>query len=453
MISVSGVRGTVGGRVGDNLTPVDAVAFAAAYGTLLAEAPVRRVVLGRDARPSGAALAALVANTLVFMGFEVIDLGLTTTPTLSMYVPQAEAAGGVMLTASHNPVEWNALKCFAPDGAFISPEMGEQLKTIYLQNDFSFSSVQDLGRIVLDERALAYHIDQILNMPWVDVQAIRAARFRIGLDPVNSSGAIAVPALLERLGVEAVLTVHAEPTGWFAHNPEPLPEHLTDLSKLVVQNNLDLGISVDPDVDRLALVCETGEPFGEEYTLVAVADYWLSRQPGPVVSNLSSSRALDDVAAKYGQRRYTSAVGEAHVVARMRAEGALMGGEGNGGIIVGPLHDGRDALVGIALVLSHLARSGLSCSALRASLPNYYLVKQRLELDGPFDALAWEARLLDAFPGAEIDRTDGLRVALPDSWLHIRPSNTEPIARLYAEASTREAAEALCNRLMKQAAF
>ncbi len=452
MISVSGVRGTVGGRVGENLTPLDAVAFAAAYGSLLADAPNRRVVLGRDARPSGEGLLALVAQTLVCMGFEVIDLGLTTTPTLSMYVPRVEAAGGIMLTASHNPVEWNALKCFAPDGAFISPESGEQLKDLYFKKDFTFAPVNELGRMVPDDRALNYHIDRILDLPGVDVEAIRAAQFRIGLDPVNSGGALAVPALLDRLGVPEIHTVHAEPHGWFAHNPEPLPEHLTDLADLVRREGLDLGLAVDPDVDRLALVCETGEAFGEEYTLVAVADYWLSRQPGPVVSNLSSSRALDDVAARYGQKRYTSAVGEAHVVARMRAEGAELGGEGNGGVIVGPLHYGRDALVGIALILSHLARSGQTCSALRATLPDYAMVKRRIELDGPFDAARWEAQLLEAFPGVEIDRTDGLRIALADSWLHLRPSNTEPIARLYTEAPTREAAEALCDQLLKQPA-
>lgn len=444
MISVSGVRGTIGGQPASNLTPVDVVAFAAAYGSLLLDAGGKRVVVGRDARPSGPMIASLASQTLVAMGFEVIDLGLTTTPTLSMYVPKAQADGGIMLTASHNPVEWNALKCFDADGAFISAELGEKLKALYAQGDFSFAEVARLGRIVSDDKALAYHIDEILKLPLVDFEAVRKAGFQVALDPVNSTGAVAVPALLERMGVKTCSVIHGEMSGRFAHNPEPLPEHLGDLSKYVVEHKLDLGIAVDPDVDRLALVMENGEAFGEEYTLVAVADYWLSHDAGPVVSNLSSSMALDVVARRHGQQRHTSAVGEAHVVSKMRAVGAELGGEGNGGVIVGPLHYGRDALAGIALFLTHLAKSGKSCSQLRAELPEFQMVKKRIDLSGAFDAETWASRLQAIFPEGEIDRTDGVRVALSEGWLHLRPSNTEPIARLYAEARTAEEAERLC---------
>lgn len=451
--SISGIRGTIGGAVNEGLTPIDAVKFAAAYGTWLQQQhPGQRlkIVIGRDARLSGPMIAALVQQTLVGLGIDIIDLGLSTTPTVEVAVPMEQAHGGIILTASHNPKQWNALKLLNAKGEFISGADGEALLRIASDEAFDFAQVDDLGSITQDNRYLEKHIEAILRLPLVDVAAIKAAHFHIAVDAVNSSGGIFVPALLRALGVTQIDELYCEPTGHFAHNPEPLPEHLTELSSVVRSKGAHLGLTVDPDVDRLALVCEDGSMFGEEYTLVAVSDYVLSHTPGPTVSNLSSTRALRDITEARGLRYEAAAVGEVNVVAKMKEIGAVIGGEGNGGIIYPELHYGRDSLVGIALFLSHLAHKKMSMTALRASYPNYVISKNKIDLSAGTDVDAILASIAQKYAQHEVDTTDGVKIYIEKEWVHLRKSNTEPIIRIYAEASSEEKAAALALRIMEE---
>ncbi len=451
--SISGIRGTIGGAVDNGLTPIDAVKFAAAYGTWLQQQhPGKRlkVVIGRDARISGPMIASLVQQTLVGLGIDIIDLGLSTTPTVEIAVPMEDAHGGIILTASHNPKQWNALKLLNSKGEFISGAEGEALMQIAADEAFNFAEVDDLGTITSDASYLEKHIDAILKLPLVDAKAIAAAQFKVVVDAVNSTGGTFVPALLRALGVFEIEELYCEPTGHFPHNPEPLPEHLTELSSLVQTKGAHLGITVDPDVDRLALVCEDGSMFGEEYTLVAVADYVLTHTPGPTVSNLSSTRALRDITEKRGLRYEAAAVGEVNVVVKMKEIGAVIGGEGNGGIIYPELHYGRDSLVGIALFLSHLAHKKLSMTALRASYPNYVISKNKIDLDPSTNVdelLVLMAKKYEAF---EVDTTDGVKIYIDKEWVHLRKSNTEPIIRIYAESASEEKASALALRMMEE---
>lgn len=451
--SISGIRGTIGGAVNEGLTPIDAVKFAAAYGTWLQQqyaGQKLKVVIGRDARLSGPMIAALVQQTLVGLGIDVIDLGLSTTPTVEVAVPMEKAHGGIILTASHNPKQWNALKLLNAKGEFISGADGEALMRIATDEAFDFAQVDDLGSITQDNSYLEKHIEAILQLPLVDVAAIKAADFHIAVDAVNSSGGIFVPALLRALGVTKIDELYCEPSGHFAHNPEPLPEHLTELSNIVRSKGAQLGLTVDPDVDRLALVCEDGSMFGEEYTLVAVSDYVLSHTPGPTVSNLSSTRALRDITEARGLRYEAAAVGEVNVVAKMKEIGAVIGGEGNGGIIYPELHYGRDSLVGIALFLSHLAHKRMSMTALRASYPNYVISKNKIDLSAGTDVDAILASIAKLYAKHEVDTTDGVKIYIDKEWVHLRKSNTEPIIRIYAEASTEANAAALALRIMEE---
>jgi phosphomannomutase len=446
--SVSGIRGTIGGASGNNLTPADAVRFASSYGHWLQKRhpkPKISVVIGRDARPSGPMISSLVAQTLVGMGIHVIDLGLSTTPTVEMAVPYYSAQGGIILTASHNPVEWNALKLLNEKGEFLSAEDGQALLSIN-PSDIIYASVQAMGSIECPGNFIDKHIEAILKHPLVDVAAIRKARFRVSVNGVHSSGGIAIPQLLEQLGVMYIHNPYGEPTGKFPHNPEPLPEHLTTYCSMVKEESVDVGIVVDPDVDRLALVDENGRFFGEENTLIAVADYVLSRNPGPVVSNLSSSRGLADIAAKHGCQRYTSAVGEVHVVAKMKEVGAVLGGEGNGGVILPDLHYGRDALAGVALLLSYMARQQVRLSDLKAIYPEYVMVKSKVEAPAQLDTAKALADLRAALAQENPVTIDGLWFERPEGWIHIRRSNTEPIFRIYTEALSVQTAEAYANQ-------
>ena len=451
--SISGIRGTIGGTVDNGLTPIDAVKFAAAYGTWLQQQyPNQRlkVVIGRDARISGPMIASLVQQTLVGLGINIIDLGLSTTPTVEIAVPMEGAQGGIILTASHNPKQWNALKLLNSKGEFISGADGEALLQIAADEAFDFAEVDDLGTITSNASYLEKHIDAILKLPLVDAKAIAAAQFKVVVDAVNSTGGTFVPALLRALGVVEIEELYCEPTGHFPHNPEPLPEHLTELSSLVQTKGAHLGITVDPDVDRLALVCEDGSMFGEEYTLVAVADYVLTHTPGPTVSNLSSTRALRDITEMRGLRYEAAAVGEVNVVVKMKEIGAVIGGEGNGGIIYPELHYGRDSLVGIALFLSHLAHKKSSMTALRASYPNYVISKNKIDLDPSTNVdelLVLMAKKYEAF---EVDTTDGVKIYIDKEWVHLRKSNTEPIIRIYAESASEEKASALALRIMEE---
>ncbi|MFN5311396.1 MAG: phosphoglucosamine mutase [Flavobacteriales bacterium] len=451
--SISGIRGTIGGAVDNGLTPIDAVKFTAAYGTWLQQQyPGKRlkVVIGRDARISGPMIASLVQQTLVGLGIDIIDLGLSTTPTVEIAVPMEGAQGGIILTASHNPKQWNALKLLNSKGEFISGAEGEALLQIAADEAFNFAEVDDLGKITPNNTYLDQHINAILNLPLVDAKAIAAAQFKVVVDAVNSTGGTFVPALLRALGVLEIEELYCEPTGHFPHNPEPLPEHLTELSSLVQTKGAHLGITVDPDVDRLALVCEDGSMFGEEYTLVAVADYILTHTPGPTVSNLSSTRALRDITEMRGLRYEAAAVGEVNVVVKMKEIGAVIGGEGNGGIIYPELHYGRDSLVGIALFLSHLAHKKLSMTVLRASYPNYVISKNKIDLaptTNVDELLVLMAKKYEAF---EVDTTDGVKIYIDKEWVHLRKSNTEPIIRIYAESASEEKASALALRIMEE---
>ncbi|MBX9889154.1 MAG: phosphoglucosamine mutase [Flavobacteriaceae bacterium] len=450
--SISGIRGTIGGKVGDNLTPVDAVKFASAYGTWLKNYSSKSkltVVVGRDARISGPMIHNLVINTLIGLGIDVIDLGLSTTPTVEVAVPLEQADGGIILTASHNPKQWNALKLLNEKGEFLNGVEGEKILAIAEAEAFDFSDVDSLGQITENDACMDIHIDEVLNLPLVDVAAVKAAQFKVVVDGVNSSGGIIIPKLLELMGVE-VVKLYCEPNGHFPHNPEPLKEHLTDISELVVKEKAHLGIVVDPDVDRLAFICEDGEMFGEEYTLVACADYVLSKTPGNTVSNMSSSRALRDITNAYKGSYEASAVGEVNVVELMKKNKAIIGGEGNGGIIYPESHYGRDSLVGVALFLTHLANKKMTVSALRASYPEYYMSKNKIELTPQIDVDAILVAMTEKYKNEDITTIDGVKIDFANEWVHLRKSNTEPIIRIYTEAPSQEQADKLAFRIIDE---
>lgn len=451
--SISGIRGTIGGKPSETLSPLDIVRFTAAYGTWLLNQSNgnKKVVIGRDGRISGAMVQGIVVNTLIGLGIDVIDVGLSTTPTVEMAVVFHEAAGGIILTASHNPKEWNALKLLNEKGEFISGNDGAALLEIAAKDDYSFASVDKLGTCVTDETMLDKHIEAVVNYPLVDVAAIKKAKFKIVVDAINSSGAFAVPALLKALGVSLkdVTVLNAEVNGKFAHNPEPLPQHLTELCNEVKKQNAHLGIAVDPDVDRLCFVCEDGSLFGEEYTLVAVADYILKHKKGNTVSNMSSTRALKDVTLKYGGEYTPSAVGEVNVVNKMKAVNAVIGGEGNGGIIVPDLHYGRDALIGIALFLTHLAHEQKSVRQLRNTYPNYFMSKNKIELDKGVDVQKIFGEIKKKYKNNPINTEDGLKIEFETDWVHLRTSNTEPIIRIYSESNFETTSDNIAKRIMK----
>lgn len=447
--SISGIRGTIGGIAGNGLTPIDIVKFTAAYGSwVIKNTNIKKIVLGRDARISGDMVNNLVTGTLQGLGIEVIDLGLSTTPTVEIAVPMEKAGGGIILTASHNPKQWNALKLLNEKGEFINDENGKEVLEIAERADFSFAEVNDLGKVIYDDSYLQKHIDVILALPLVDIELIRKANFKIAIDCVNSTGGIFIPALLKALGVETVFELYCEPNGEFPHNPEPLPENLTEIAKVVQNKQADLGIVVDPDVDRLCFVCEDGTMFGEEYTLVAVADYILKNQPGNTVSNLSSTRALKDVTLRAGGEYHAAAVGEVNVVNQMKATHAIIGGEGNGGIIYPELHYGRDALVGIALFLTHLAKFGKSVSLLRSSYPNYHISKNKITLTPEMDIDALLIKVQEKYKNQPNSTIDGLKIEFDNEWVHLRKSNTEPIIRIYSEAENETVAENLANKII-----
>jgi len=448
--SISGIRGTIGGATGDNLTPVDTVKFAAAYGTWLkrAKGSKCKVVIGRDARISGKMIADLVNATLLGLGIDVIDLGLSTTPTVELAVPMENADGGIILTASHNPKQWNALKLLNAKGEFISGDEGKLILEIAEKEDFDFVDVDNLGNVRLDDTYVDKHVQAVLDLELVDIEAIKQADFKVVIDAVNSTGGIFIPALLRALGVSQIEELYCEPTGHFPHNPEPLPENLEDIAKTVVETGAHVGFVVDPDVDRLAIINEDGSMFGEEYTLVAVADYVLQHTPGNTVSNLSSTRALRDVTEKRGGNYFAAAVGEVNVVEMMKAENAVIGGEGNGGVIYPASHYGRDALVGIALFLTYLAKSGKTCSELRNSFPNYVISKNKIELTPDTDVDALLEELKNAYAQHEIDTRDGVKIYIDKEWVHLRKSNTEPIIRIYSESETAEKADKLAQQII-----
>jgi phosphomannomutase len=434
--SISGIRGTIGGRTGENLTPVDVVKFSSAYGEMIKRTyPGKKIkiVIGRDARLSGDMVSKLVSASLNSLGIDVIDLGLSTTPTVEIAVPQLSADGGIILTASHNPEQWNALKLLNREGEFISASAGAEVIDLADREDFNFAEVHELGKTEEDHSFLEKHINAVLNHPLVDADLIKKRDFHIAVDAVNSSGGIFVPALLHALGVNRIEKIFCEPNGKFPHNPEPLPEHLKDLSDLVVEKKCDLGITVDPDVDRLAFVSEDGSMFGEEYTLVAVADYVLGMKPGAAVSNLSSTRALRDVAEKRGGEYHASAVGEVNVVSKMKEVNAVIGGEGNGGIIVPDFHYGRDALIGIGLFLTHLAKTGQSMTELKQSYPAYAMSKNKIQLTPEIDVDAILVNMADKYKNESVNQIDGVKIDFKEGWVHLRKSNTEPIIRVYSE--------------------
>jgi phosphomannomutase len=452
--SISGIRGTIGGKTSDNLTPLDTVKFAAAYGTFLKERNSLKnkltVVLGRDARISGKMISNLVANTLVGLGIDVIDLGLSTTPTVEVAVPLENADGGIILTASHNPKQWNALKLLNKKGEFLNAIDGEKILELVENESFEFAEVDNLGIYLEDCSYLEKHVQGVLNLELVDVDAIRNANFKVVVDAVNSTGGIFIPALLKELNVEYV-ELYCTPNGQFPHNPEPLKEHLSEISDLVVKEKADLGIVVDPDVDRLALICEDGSMFGEEYTLVACADYVLGRLGGGnTVSNLSSSRALKDVTNQHGGTYTASAVGEVNVVAKMKETNTVIGGEGNGGIIYPTSHYGRDSLVGVALFLSHLAHKKISCKQLRDSYPNYFMSKNKIELTPEINVDKILDTIYLCYKNEEVNTIDGVKIDFENEWVHLRKSNTEPIIRIYTEATSQKAADDLAVRFINE---
>jgi len=448
--SISGIRGTIGGRSGDNLTPVDIVKFSAAFGSWIKSRNknAQHIVVGRDARISGPVVSSLVISTLQSMGISVTDLGLATTPTVELAVTGTGAAGGIIVTASHNPSQWNALKLLNEKGEFLSAKDGEDVLEIADNESFEFVEAGYEGKLITDHSWDQKHIDMVLKLDLVDRAAIEKAQFRVAVDCVNSVGGIIIPQLLKALGVKSVIELNTSPDGKFAHNPEPLPENLTDISELVLREKADLGFVVDPDVDRLAVICEDGTMFGEEYTLVSVSDYILQNTPGSTVSNMSSTRALKDVTEKYGCRYFAAAVGEVNVVEEMKARKAVIGGEGNGGIIYPALHYGRDALAGIGLFLTHLAKNNSKCSSLRRKYPDYVIAKKKLVLEPGSDFNKILEAVREEFSDMIIDERDGMRVDLPDGWFQIRKSNTEPVMRIYAEKKTHQDAEALAAKVI-----
>ena len=449
--SISGIRGTIGGKAGDGLSPFDVLKFTSAYGAWIqkAHAGVKcKVVIGRDARISGQMVSGLVSSTLMSLGIDVIDTGLSTTPTVEMAVPYHQAQGGIILTASHNPKQWNALKLLNFKGEFISADDGTDVLDIAENGNVEFADVNSLGKLSTDQLAIARHIEAILALPMVDRKAIKAAKFIVAIDCVNSTGGIALPPLLKALGVEQVIELYCTPDGNFPHNPEPLPEHLTEISKVVVKNKAHLGLVVDPDVDRLAIVSEDGEMFGEEYTLVAVSDYVLQHKKGNTVSNLSSTRALRDVTEKHGGSYAASAVGEVNVVEKMKATNAVIGGEGNGGVILPELHYGRDALAGIALFLSHLAKSGKSCSMLRSSYPGYFISKNKIELTPDVNVDLILENIIEKYKNHPVNTIDGVKIEFDKEWVHLRRSNTEPIIRIYSESQSMTTANNLAGKII-----
>lgn len=450
--SISGIRGTIGGKVQENLTPIDAVTFAAAYGTWLKQHQNKekiKVVIGRDARISGEMIQNLVQYTLIGLGIDVVNIGLSTTPTVEIAVPMEQADGGIILTASHNPKEWNALKLLNNKGEFIDAEDGASVLKIAQENDFNFASVDNLGEIFINDAYMDIHIDEVTQLPLVNIEAIKNRKFRVVVDGVNSTGGIIIPNLLKELGVE-VIKLYCEPNGNFPHNPEPLKEHLSDICKKVVEEKADFGIVIDPDVDRLAFICENGEMFGEEYTLVACADYILQKNKGNVVSNLSSSRALRDIAEKHNVGYYAAAVGEVNVVTEMKRTNAIIGGEGNGGIIYPELHYGRDALVGIVLFLSLLAEKNCTVKQLRDSYPAYFMSKNKIQLTEAINPEEILKKMEKKYTNEQISTIDGLKIDFADCWVHLRKSNTEPIIRIYTEAKSQNEADNLALRFINE---
>lgn len=448
--SISGIRGTIGGKAGEGLTPLDIVKFVSAYATLVrrvSSVKSNRIIVGRDARVSGEMVRQVVCGTLMGMGFDVTDIGLASTPTTELAVTMAGACGGIILTASHNPKQWNALKLLNEHGEFLNAEEGQEVLRIAEAEEFDYADIHSLGKYTADTTYGEKHIERVLALKLVDVEAIRKADFRVAIDCVNSVGGIILPQLLERLGVKHIEKLYCEPTGDFQHNPEPLEKNLGDIMQLMKRGGLDVAFVVDPDVDRLAMICEDGTMYGEEYTLVTVADYVLKHTPGNTVSNLSSTRALRDVTRKYGMTYYASAVGEVNVVTKMKEVNAVIGGEGNGGVIYPEAHYGRDALVGIALFLSHLAHEGKKASELRASYPIYYMAKNRIDLTPDTDIDAILKKVKEIYHDKEVNDTDGVKIDFAEGWVHLRKSNTEPIIRVYSEARTMEEAGRLAKEV------
>lgn len=447
--SISGIRGTIGGKPGNTLSPLDIVKFTAAYGTwMMQQGPKRKIIVGRDGRISGEMVQRLVVSTLISLGLDVVDVGLSTTPTVEMAVMFENAAGGIILTASHNPKEWNALKLLNSNGEFIDSNDGATVLTLAEKEDFTFAAVDKLGSYTQNNTALQQHIDAVVNYPLVNVEAITKSKFKIIVDAINSTGAIAVPALLRALGVKDITVLNEEVNGKFAHNPEPLPQHLTQLCNEVNRKKANLGIAVDPDVDRLCFVNEDGSLFGEEYTLVAIADFVLRQRPGNTVSNMSSTRALKDVTVKYGGEYFPSAVGEVNVVNKMKAVNAVIGGEGNGGIIIPDLHYGRDALIGIALYLTSLSQSQRSSKQLRGTFPDYFISKNKIELDHSVNVQSIFDKIKKKYKNNPINTEDGLRIEFENDWVHLRTSNTEPIIRIYAESNFETTADNIARKIM-----
>jgi phosphomannomutase len=447
--SISGIRGTIGGDPGENLTPVDIVKFTAAYGSIIAESGNLKVVIGRDGRISGPMVRDIVVSTLTGLGIDVIDLGLSTTPTVELAVKMEKAGGGIILTASHNPKEWNALKLLNHEGEFISAEIGELVLKKAASDNFVFANVDKLGTVSLNNDYLQKHVDAVVKYPLVNAKAIAKQDFKIVVDAINSTGATYVPALLKALGVKEVVVINGEVNGRFAHNPEPLPEHLAQLSSEVVKQKAHLGIAVDPDVDRLCFVCEDGSMFGEEYTLVAIADYVLSKRNGNTVSNMSSTKALKEITLKHGGEYFPSAVGEVNVVTKMKEKKAVIGGEGNGGIIVPDFHYGRDALIGIGLFLTHLSDYKKSTKSLRGTYPDYFISKNKIELENGFDLKSIFENIQKKYKNNPVNTEDGLKIEFDSDWVHLRSSNTEPIIRIYAESDFESKANNIALRLMQ----
>jgi len=449
--SISGIRGTIGGEVGNSLTPLDIVRFTASYATFIRkqENSSNTIVIGRDARISGEMVSNIVSGTLIGCGFDVLDIGLSTTPTVEVAVQLEQSAGGIIITASHNPKEWNALKLLNEEGEFLSEKDGEKILLFAENDDFSFTEVDDLGKYRYDDSFNNKHIDEVLRLDLVDINLVKSLGFKVVVDAVNSTGGFIIPRLLERMGVECI-KLFCEPNGDFPHNPEPLPENLTEISKLVVSEQADFGIVVDPDVDRLALICEDGSMFGEEYTLVAVSDYVLSKTPGNTVSNLSSTRALRDITIKHKGKYEASSVGEVNVVEKMKESNAIIGGEGNGGVIYPELHYGRDALIGVALFLTQLAERKISVKQLRDSYPNYFISKNKIQLTPEIDVDAILSVLEKKYKNEQITTIDGLKIDFEEGWVHLRKSNTEPIIRIYAESEGEAKANAFAEKMINE---